>query len=61
MFLSPPRPAGELTNSDSLLTSSVMGVINFPEHRFKLVNRLKSRQGAFKICGTRQKKKKKER
>lgn len=40
-----------LTSSDSLLTSSVMGVIYFPEHRFKLVNRLKSRQGAFKICG----------
>lgn len=38
------------TSSDSLLTSSVMGVIYFPEHRFKLVNRLKSRQGAFKIC-----------
>lgn len=41
---------GELTSSDSLLTSSVMGVIYFPEHRFKLVNRLKSKQGAFKIC-----------
>lgn len=39
-----------LTSSDSLLTSSVMGVIYFPEHRFKLVNRLKSKQGAFKIC-----------
>lgn len=38
-----------LTNIDSLLTSSVIGVPNFPEQRFKLVNRLKRRQGAFKI------------
>lgn len=44
---------GKLTSSDNLLTSSVMGVIYFPQHRFKLVNRLKSRQGAFKICWNR--------
>lgn len=41
-----------LTKNDSLLTSSVIGVINLPKQRFKLVNRLKRRQGAFKICRT---------
>ncbi len=38
-----------LTNNDSLLTSSVIGVPNFPEQRLRFVNRLKRRQGAFKI------------
>lgn len=41
---------GNLTNNDSLLTSSVIAVPKFPEQRFKLVNRLKRRQGAFEIC-----------